>query len=210
MKSRSLNSTQCGIFGAVAAAIFSMTANASPIVLNPVDDGYVSPTFVQTSNYVISGDGSIGRGVVEFATTSFAGHVNTALLSVNPYGLPLFSPTLRVYGYKSFNGQVDLSDYSAGTVLGDWALPNLNYGQEAFFDVTSFLKTVDSPFVGFVLQGLFNPALGGVGYDVLSSLEFNYGKPSQLTVTTTVPEPATLGLLGLGLFGIVFARRRAK
>lgn len=188
------------------ATVAPLPSWAIPIVLNPVDDGRVTPAFVTTTDYVIAGDGDFfGRGVMEFSTAGFSGDVQSALLSVNAYGMPLWSPTMRVYGYESVNGRVDVSDYSAGVLLGDWTLPQgLGGGQEAFFDVSLFLRDVRSPFVGFVLQGLFNPAIGSTGHNVLSSLEYNYGRPAQLTVNTaSVPEPSGLAALAVGLLAMI-------
>jgi hypothetical protein len=161
--------------------VASVFIQATPVSILPSDDGYVSPSLVMTDDYVITGDEFLfGRGVLEFPIKDFKHNVESAVLAVNPYGLPLFATVMNVYGYESKNGRVDLSDYSAGELIGQWMLPaDLNYGEEAFFDVTAFVRGVNKKYVGFTLQGL--PA--GGGYNVLSSLEFNLGTPSRLIVT---------------------------
>lgn len=181
---------------------------AATVTLDPTDDGSIyfpDPSGVNTTNYLLA-SGSI-RGVVEFSLNQISAPIAQAFLSVNPYGLPLFGNPVDVYAYESYDGLLTSSDYDAGTFLGSWLLPSdLNYGQDAFFEVTQFLQTLSSPFVGFNLR----TAPGGT--DVFSSLEYNYGHPSQLTITTIatpIPEPSSvLGFLALGTLGAASALKR--
>ena len=179
---------------------------ADTYVINPSDDGSlylcqgcnpVTSTYVSTGGYI--------QGDVKFSTAAFPNSFSRALLSVNPYGLPLWGLNVDVYGFKSTSGLIATSDATAGTYLGTLILPpDLGFGQDAYFDVTAFLMGVDTPYVGFVL---YTPPMHG---DVFSSLEYNCGHPAQLTISTPVPEPGAITLLLLGLAGLIGFRRAAR
>jgi hypothetical protein len=167
-------------------------------VIEPSDDGSIySNGSVITFAYLMSS--SSIRGVVEFPLYSITVPIKEAVLSVNPYGLPLWDKTIALYGYESTDGILTFADYDAGVFLGIWTIPeSLGFGEDTFFDVTDFLKTVTTSYVGFNLRT--------EGTDVLSSIEYNYGHPSQLTITL-IPEPSTIFLLGTSLIGLVLVRR---
>jgi len=168
-------------------------------VINPNDDGSIYDNGgVVTYAYLLSSY-SI-RGVVEFPLNSIAGTIEGSSLSVNPYGLPLWDKTVEVFAYESNDGILTSADYNAGVFLGIWTLPDLGYGQDAFFDVTGYLQSATSPFIGFNLRT-------DEGADVFSSLEYNYSHPAQLTITESViPEPATAITMLLSIFGLALAR----
>lgn len=187
------------------ACLGSVAAEASVITtINPTSDGSLytcggcnvvsDGAYVLTSGYI--------QGAVKFATLPASGIVTSAVLSLNPYGLPLWGPNVDVYGYGTSIGALHTSDANAGTFLGTLVLPaNLGYGQDAFFDVTNFVRSISAPYIAFNLRS--------VGTNVFSSLEYNYGHPAQLTVTT-IPEPMTIALLGFGLIAFAFRRRVSK
>ena len=80
---------------------------------------------------------------------------------------------------------------------------DLGFGEDVYFDVTSFVAGTNAPFLAFNLRT--------TDTDVFSSLEFNYGHPSQLLVTTTaIAEPAPLALLFAGLFALGGISRRGR
>jgi hypothetical protein len=157
----------------------SLFIQATPVSIIPSDDGYVGPDFVFTEDYLIVGDDIYGRGVVEFPIKAFKHDVESAVLAVNPYGMPIHAPVMNVYGHESQDGRVDLSDYSGGVFLGQWVVPeDIDYGLETYFDVTDFVRGVNKKYVGFTLQA----APPGI-YNLFSSLEYNLGSPARLIVT---------------------------
>jgi len=190
-------------------AAFAMTSPATSLggvlVIDPTSDGslYVCAgcnivsegAFVLVSGYI--------QGDVKFASNSISGAVTQALLSLNPYGLPLFGNEVSIYGYGTAIGALDDSDADAGVLLGILMLPPiLGFGEDVFFDVTSFVASANAPFLAFNLRTTDS--------DVFSSLEFNYGHASQLLVTTTAlaePAPGALLLAGLFALGGVAPRR---
>jgi hypothetical protein len=96
------------------------------------------------------------HGVVEFVTPLTAKPITQALLSVNPYALPLFGLDLSVYGIAYERSFLSNDVVNTSTFLGNWSLPpDLHFGQEAFFDITAFLRTVTTPYVVFVLNDCF-------------------------------------------------------
>ena len=135
---------------------------------------------------------------MKFGLSPVKGTVTQAVLSVNPYGLPLWGNPIDVYGYGTQIGNLDASDYHAGTYLGSWTLPDLGFGQDAYFDVTSLFSSLNASYAAFDLRS------GGV--DVLSSLGKNYGHPSELTITT-IPEPSITALTGLGFLFLSVQRK---
>ncbi len=152
---------------------------------NPVSDG----STVLAAFYI--------QGIVKFSSEAITGPVAQAFLTLNPYSLPLFGQNLQVYGYGTTLGQLDETDGDAGALLGTLVLPlDLGFGQDAFFDVTAFVNTVNAPFLAFNLR---SPD----GVDDFSSLEFNYGHPSQLLITFAVPEPPLATLLLAALLAYV-------
>lgn len=179
-------------------------SSADTITVNPTDDGSLytcsgcnpapSRDYVLASGYIV--------GDVDFSTGLFKGDVANAEFSVNPYGLPLWGSSVNVYGFASTSSTISMADLASPTFLGTWVLPsNIGYGQDAFFNVTQFLQGVNTPYVDIIL-------ISPNGTDVFSSLQSNYGHPSQLTVTT--PESSVLAFLvvAFALFIPLYRNRR--
>src|SRR5437870_2556473 len=96
------------IFGAASPH----TSIATPIVINPSSDGSLytcdgcNPNPVNLFLLV----GSYIQGAVIFPTAEISGSISQALFSVNPYALPLFAPSIGVYGFTSNSSQVAFSN----------------------------------------------------------------------------------------------------
>ena len=186
----------------VAGTLLGLSSGvANALLIDPSDDGSIySNGNVSNSAYLMA-SGSI-QAVVEFSLNGVSSSVSNAQLSINPYGLPLWDKTVDIFGYSSNDGILTSSDYNAGTLLGTLTLrDDLTYGEDSFFDVTSFINSVSSNYVGFNLRT--------TGTDVFSSLEYNYGHSAQLSIENVdVPEPSTLAIMLLGLGGIIATRSR--
>lgn len=181
--------------------ISAMAATPYDITINPANDGRVNSSGGMNTTSWLGVGSSLGQGIVKFSTSQIAEPITQASLSVNPYLLPLNCLVVGVYGYQSSDGQITSSDYNAGSFLGNLILPaDLDYGEDAFINITQFMQTVSSPFVSFNLRST-NGGLDGFG-----SLEENAGHPSQLIVT--IPEPASAILIGLGALFVASRRKR--
>ena len=189
---------------ALVLPFLSAPSFASLITVNPTSDGslYTCPgcTVVQNDAYVLT-SGYI-QGAVKFSSADITAAATSVLLTLNPYGLPLGGPTVDIYGYGTSIATLDISDANAGAFLGTLTLPsNLGYGEDAYFDVTAFAKSISAPYLAFNLRS--------TGTDVFSSLEYNYGHPSQLLIQS-VPEPRSMVLLLAGLVAAATMKLKSR
>lgn len=179
----------------------STQSDAALITVDPTSDGSLYTcdgcNVVSDGAYVLAA-GDI-QGAVKFSSAAIVGTITQAFLTLNPYALPLFGTDVDVYGYGTSIGPLDGTDANAGTLLGTLVVPaNLGFGQDAYFGVTAFVASTNAPFLAFNLRS--------TGADVFSSLEYSYGHPAQLLITTAVPEPATAALLLTGLLALAASR----
>jgi hypothetical protein len=150
---------------------------ASTNYLLPVVSAEIYSSGVVLTNSYLGMAGNI-HGALEFAAFDASPYASIKL-ALNPYGLPMGSPNVDIYGFDGGTGTVYGSNWNSGTLIGTLVFPgNVNYGQVLTFDVTSFVQSTKGPYFGFILQG---DAL-------LSSLSYNYGTPPELIgVTSTLP-----------------------
>jgi len=202
MKSRSIAAIALAI-AALQAASAARAAN----VVTPTSDGSLYTcdgcNTVADGAYVLA-SGYI-QGDIKFSMATLHARQAQVLLTLNPYAEPLWGKQVDIYGYGTSVAALDVSDANAGTFLGTLVLPDdLGFGQDAFFDVTAFVNHVTAPYVAFNLRS--------TDTDVFSSLEYNYGHPSQLIATAAaVPEPATVSMMLAGVFAAAgLARRRRR
>jgi hypothetical protein len=187
------------VLGAFAlAALLTLNAGATTYTIWPSGDASIyADGFVDNGNEL--GFGPYGtRGAMKFPLNSVHGLVaSQVLLAVNLYSLPIGSNPINVYGYGSQSGTLASSDYNAGTLLGSWSLPSLTFGQDAFYDITTFFNSINAPYLAINLR-----APSGWQNDYFSSLEVNYGHPSELIITV-VPEPGVPFLLLVGVIVVL-------
>lgn len=192
------------IFGGAIALVLCLmpcqraTAALTVLTLDPTDDGSISSNGTVVRTAYLMASGSL-RGVAVFPIIGLAGSIQSAVLEVNPYGLPI-APDGRLYGMAATEGSIVSAQYSGGGDLGEITFPaDIRFGEGRQFDVTAFVKSLDSDFVAFRIES--------EGTMVLSSLEFNYGKPAQLTLTL-IPEPGSAMLGGLAAMLLLLRRDR--
>lgn len=187
----------------ICASLVSTSAAAS-VVVDPVTDGsHFEGGGSVDFGYLLVSNGI--HGIVKFESSPATRSADNVLFSLNPYGLPLFGPNISLYGFNSQFGEADETDNQNLILLGNFVLPDLGYGENVFYDVTSFVRGNNSSFFGFNIQA--------DGTNVFSSMEINYGNPSQLTLggaIGAVPEPESWALMIFGFGMIGFAMRQRK
>ena len=149
------------------------------IHIEPADDGYIDQDgLVTTDSFIVCETymDTANRGVMEFGLSRIHDSIEQGVLGVSLWSPPV-DDAIEVYGYESVDGLITPSDFGAGELLGILELPPGSAGgDEAFFDVTAFVASVTTPYVGFNLRA--------EGRVILNSVESGRGAPPQLIITT--------------------------
>ncbi|MES9868563.1 MAG: PEP-CTERM sorting domain-containing protein [Sedimenticola sp.] len=200
------------ILSALTLMLASITVNAAIIEITPDYDGRIrnihssSPMILPADAYLESFTSSDSswetRIAMEFATSAISGAISSAELLLPAATSVLTGTVLDVFAYSG-NGTLELADVFSGT-------------QVATFNPTTSSSHTVSLDTG-ILQTLLD---GGATYFGLmiavsdSNQQAYWQHAANSTISTlrinteAVPEPATLALMGLGLAGIGFARKK--
>jgi hypothetical protein len=165
-------------------------------------------TITDTTSFTKSGTNESGDLVAAWGDVNYLGWIGDFVtwkhqFAFEPAAATIDSATLTI-SLRDNKGEGDggflgwKNEYAFGwTESGNWDFGEVNTGDYAY--------GVD---VNFLADGVFQVTIGSVWGDFYidqSMLTINY-----TPVSTTVPEPTTLLLLGLGLVGLAGAKRKFK
>lgn len=177
--------------------------------------------FHVTRNYPATGNNALG-----FVRDETPGNTPNGTFASSPIANTIYSPSITLPGTGAISLNFDAANFGRGDNFYD------RFDIGIFVDGTHFLKA--SSYLGYsVLGALTYPQDNGynsltaiisdfagqsvrvyIHYNLVDGADDNFagGRLDNLSVTddNPVPEPGMVGLLGAGLIGLAFARRRTR
>jgi len=186
-----------------AAALGAALLIGSGLFAPPAQAAFTVTLTQEGPNVVAAGSGTINTTDLRFMDAG------SALATVSPFFAHIDagpnSALVAVY-----------SDFSGPTNFGNGPTTFENTGSGDFVGINGFLHVLSVPFnylSGSSLRGTstyYNVSFSSLGI-MLGTYVWTWGSGANadsFTVKTSVPEPATLGLMVLGLLGAAFGQKR--
>lgn len=210
---------------ACAVALYGLAATAANAALIQYNDratfqaqgsiahDYGFEDWGSSGSFVYPGDPYTAHGVTYTSRNNLivrpdSGYGNSSNVIINNYWSPISGAIIGSYDMLGFDlgvlGGTSLIDFSITTNMGAYSfngtsVPNVHSGMDFFGFIAE---------AGEIITGMSFASVNGSGYaPALDDVALGNATRGP---TSSVPEPETLALLGMGLIGLAAARLRRK